>query len=50
MKEFYPSIKETLLEKALKFAEEYINIPTDNNAIIKHAQKSRQCRDLSQQF
>ena len=47
MKEFYPSIKETLLEKALKFAEEYINIPTDNNAIIKHAQKLRQCRDLS---
>ena len=34
--EFYPSIKGPLLEKALKFAEEYIEIPTDDNAIIKH--------------
>ena len=35
--EFYPSIKEPLLEKALKFAEEKIDIPTDDKAIIKHA-------------
>ena len=27
------------MEKALKFAEEYINIPADVNAIIKHAHK-----------
>ena len=40
IKEFYPSIKEPLLEKALKFAEEYIDIPTDDKAIIKHARKS----------
>ena len=40
IKEFYPSIKESFLEKALKFAEEYIDIPTDDKAIIKHALKS----------
>ena len=40
IKEFYPSIKEPLLVKALKLAEEYIDIPTDNKAIIKHARKS----------
>ena len=40
MKEFYPSIKEPLLQKALKFAEEYIDIPTDDKAIIKHTRKS----------
>ena len=40
IKEFYPSIKESLLEKALKFAGEYIDIPTDDKAIIKHALKS----------
>ena len=39
VKEFYPSIKEPLLEKAFKF-EEYIDIPTNDKAIIKHAQKS----------
>ena len=33
---FCPSIK----EKALKFTEEYILIPTDDKAIIKHARKS----------
>ena len=33
--EFYSSIKEPLLEKALKFAEENIDIPTDDKAIIK---------------
>ena len=35
--EFYPLIKEPLLEKALKFAEEYIDIATNDKAIIKHA-------------
>ena len=35
--EFYPLIKELLLEKALKFAEEYIDIATNDKAIIKHA-------------
>ena len=28
------------MERALKFTEEYIDIRTDDNAIIKHAQKS----------
>ena len=40
IKEFYLSVRELLLEKALKFAEEYIDIPTDKKAIIKHAWKS----------
>ena len=34
---FYSSIKEPLLEKALKFPEEHIVIPTEDKAIIKHA-------------
>ena len=38
--EFYRSIKEPLLEKALKFAEENIDIPTDDKAIIKLTWKS----------
>ena len=37
IKEYYPSTKEPLLEKALKFAKEYIDIPTDDKAIFKHA-------------
>lgn len=40
MKEFYPSIKEPLLKKSLKFVEEYIYIPTNDKSIIKHARKS----------
>ena len=40
IKEFYPSIKEPLLEKALKSLEEYIDIPTDDKAFIKHDRKS----------
>ena len=40
IQEFYSSIKEPLLEKALKSAEEYIDIPTDDKAIIKHTRKS----------
>ena len=39
IKEFYHSIKEPLLEKALKFAGEYIIIPVGNKAIIKDARK-----------
>ena len=35
--ECYPSINKALLGKALKFAEEHIDIPTDDKAIIKHA-------------
>ena len=35
--EFYPSIKEPLLEKALTFAEAYTDIPTNDKAFIKHA-------------
>ena len=35
--EFYPSIKGPLLEKAIKFAEEYIERPTDDKAIIKRS-------------
>ena len=37
MQQNFISIKEPLL---LKFAEEYIEIPTDDKAIIKHAWKS----------
>ena len=40
IKEFYPSIKESHLEKASNFAEKYINISTDDKTIIKHARKS----------
>ena len=40
MKGFYPSIKEPLLKKSLKFAEDYIYIPTNGKSIIKHARKS----------
>ena len=40
IKDLYPSIKEPLLKKALKCAEEYIDIPTDNKAIIEDARKS----------
>ena len=34
--EFYPSIKRPLLEKALKFAEKYIEIPIDDKTIINY--------------
>ena len=36
----FNSIKEPLLEKALKFAEKYIDIATDIKAIIKNVWKS----------
>ena len=35
--EFCPSIKVPLLEKALKFADQYIDIPPSDKAIIKQA-------------
>ena len=38
--QFYPLIKEPLLGKALKIVEEYIDILTNDKAIIKHASKS----------
>ena len=40
MKDFYPSIKETLLIKAINFAEKLVNITNEDKVIIKHARKS----------
>ena len=40
IKEFYPSIKKPLSGKALKFVEEYMDVLTDDKAVIKHARKS----------
>ena len=40
MKDFYPSIKETLLIKAINFAEKLVNIISKDKVIIKHAKKS----------
>ena len=40
MKDFYPSIKESLLKQSLDFAEKHIKISTEDKAIIKHARKS----------
>ena len=37
IKEFYSSVKKSLLQKTLKFVGEYIYIPTEHPAIIKHA-------------
>lgn len=38
--EFYPSISEDLLWKALKFAEQYTDVPQDTIDIIMHARNS----------
>ena len=38
--EFYPSISKELLEEALKFAEEYCLINTEEKNIIRHARKT----------
>ena len=38
--EFYPSISETLLNKAIDFAKRHVNISTDEIKAIKHARKS----------
>ena len=43
IKDFYPSIKETLLIKALNFAEKRVNITNKHKVIIKHARKSLLC-------
>ena len=40
VKDFYPSIKETLLIKPIKFAEKRVNITNEDKVIIKHARKS----------
>ena len=40
IKDFYPSIKETLLIKAINFAEKRVNITNEDKVIIKHARKS----------
>ena len=40
IKDFYPSIKESLLKQSLDFAEKYIKVSTEDKAIIKHGRKS----------
>ena len=40
IKEFYPSITENLLKKALTFAEAHIHLSDDDKAIIHHTRKS----------
>ena len=35
IKDFYPSIKETLLIKAINFAEKRVNITSEDKIIIK---------------
>ena len=40
IKDFYPSIKETLLIKAINYAEKLVNITKEDKVIIKRARKS----------
>ena len=40
IKDFYPSIKEALLIKAINFAEKLVHITNEDKVIIKHARKS----------
>ena len=40
IKEFYPSISESLLKNALTFAKKYTQIKNDDFKIIQHARKS----------
>ena len=40
IKDFYPSIKESLLKQSLDFAEKYIKVSTEDKSILKHARKS----------
>ena len=40
IKDFYPSIKETLLIKAINFAKKCANIKNEDKVIIKHSRKS----------
>ena len=37
IKDFYPSVKESLLKQSLDFAEKFIKVSTEDKAIIKHA-------------
>ena len=38
--EFYPSVSEEILDNAILFAYQYINIPEKDLRIIKHCRKS----------
>ena len=38
--EFYPSISEEILDNAILFAQQYMNIPEKDLRIIKHRRKS----------
>ena len=38
--EFYPSISEQLLDKAIKFAEKYVKISDDDKKLFFHTKKS----------
>jgi hypothetical protein len=38
--EFYPSITEDLLDKAILWAKSFVDIPDEHVSIIKHARKS----------
>ena len=40
IRDIYPSINETLLTKAINFAEKLVNITNEDKVIIKHARKS----------
>ena len=40
IKDFYPSMKESLLKQSFDFAEKYIKVSTEDKAIIKHAKIS----------
>ena len=40
IKDFYPSIQEELLNKELRFAQEYIDITSKDTEIIYYARKS----------
>ena len=40
IKDFYPSIKETLLIKAINFAEKRVNITNEDKVIINYSRKS----------
>ena len=40
IKDFHPSIKETVLIKAISFAEKHVNITNEDKVIIKHTRKS----------
>ena len=39
VKDFYPSIKETLFIKAINFAEKLVNITNEDKVFIKYARK-----------